>query len=1237
MRGLVGFLFSLGCGAAVVHGSSTPEPPPPPAPWVFSMLPPVAFAAPSTVYANGDGWVMAFGPVRVRVDGGTVEVAEEVTSSAIRGVGAFDGHWFFVTAMGEVFTASSPLGALSPIGTLDGRALGSVVSGSAHLAILDDRGHLFVGDASGIVRIEADGPVIDAAFATATFGGRIGADGRLLVTRGGGWDRVELPGAFTPYVVYAEGGELVVQTDGGTRFRIGEDGAVRAADAEATRLPVAGPDEAVIERAYRAASGFGSLLSSFTTDGRALALDANGRARVLPEGIELELPVAMEHMAGTWGTSFVAASDDGWVRSDGTAPFEPFAEGIDGALLFDDEGRRFVRVGRCPSEAAPSSGDEEHEADEYEADEYDEYAEAGEASDAWFVCVFEGEQRTEVNLEGVFDVLGIAGTRLYVQVEGGYLVGVDLVSGTSTVLGEIELLELAVTPDGSLLGRSPQDVWLWGSSLDAMVPVELPDDVTGGEWSLEALDARRAVARRDQRVFVTDDGGATFTEVPRAPWDLSFSPTACNAHGCLIGRTLWAPASFPAPNQPVVSIDGAATTVHGSPRRWAQREELVCDVPRRFDGHPLTGTLLAEPSPRSLYGRGWLELSGRGAFTSGAARGELGGLAEAGHFVAPVASTIPPQTLPHDMDRSAASTTVELLLATTSFAILSRSATVPRHRTTVELSDLAIDRRYETGELVIVPTRGAARVVGPNEDLVATWDTPPEVAGAMTLGEGAVVWLTQRTDLGHLGHQPDVLVVVAPDGSTTVHRFESGAVESHRVLARDEAGTPGLLVERAGEAYFLSVDGSMRGPMAPIPDQVSTPCMARVAGSIDVVSPVAVRVGFDLHSRRNASTHPTVTLSPDGSACLGEAVAPYQLGDHAVAALIVTAEPTGLVGRLTSSAGTTSPFECRMERPRELGRAVSALRLVPLAGGDVGLALMRHSLLLGTLHDGAWHLASTGDELAGSHFVLSDGGGSPIVLRIGPEATRMIPGELTPAEGVIGEARGTVLRVLPGTHELVAVRDGASGAPVRFGDRVAQAATLGPHGEGLGGIVTTCLADAGARDCQLTAIEVNGTAIGVHASTPVPGVVDGTEVVVADPSGRLGILAAVRNDERLRLEPIALDRVRPERVGPAIEGTDHEDVVALAARLGERTRVAYLDTPHGGTDASHVRVVELRRGQWWDVAPPLATLGRVAATFVGDDLVVVMAATDAVESRRLHEGAWQSLSITFPPPPAPAD
>lgn len=136
---------------------------------------------------------------------------------------------------------------------------------------------------------------------------------------------------------------------------------------------------------------------------------------------------------------------------------------------------------------------------------------------------------------------------------------------------------------------------------------------------------------------------------------------------------------------------------------------------------------------------------------------------------------------------------------------------------------------------------------------------------------------------------------------------------------------------------------------------------------------------------------------------------------------------------------------------------------------------------------------------------------------------------------------------------------------------------------------------------------------------------------MADPAGRSGVLVELRGDDhRRRLELTALDRARPERVGPPIEGTAGADVVAVAAQIGASSRVAYLDAPARSVEPSYLRVVELRRGEWWDVAPPLRTVGSVGATFVGDELVVVAISTERAESHRLRDGAWLPVTITLP-------
>lgn len=1231
-------------------------------------LPPAfAGSTPSMEERDGDGWLLAFGGARVRVEGAQTVRAEESTASPIVAGMHLGEHWVFVTDAGSVFRSDTALGPLSLVGTLEGSDLGALVSLNHRIALLDEDGVLFVGDADGMTRVETDAPVIDASFASPSFGARIGAGGDLHTTLDGGrsWARVTPPAdAGTPTTVVDHAGSLFLVTSLERSFRIAPSGAL-------TPVP-----EVVVEvnehEALDEASRSRAALLANAVDRPASELSAGshmvvfrGTALVLlPDDVELVLPPdaygTEEATISFWGETVIYDGRGGLYRSDDGAPFTPFAAGFAGSRVFlDPESDRMAVQGPCTER------------------DYD----AGREP---VVCI---ESRSSSHARPVAeleDVVGWSGGRVIVRVantSGVYtLAMLDPDTGSILPLAipdGVAVVGAHTAIDGTIWLTTAHDELLFVGAPDApfveILPPELDDETSGGEadgdetsdaeldedddastddaytddtYSDEAyadepprpdfdvvvLDRQHLIVSDRAHIWTSNDGGSSW-ELLEAEPGLEVDLERCRGRSCVLGVATWLPAgSSPLPHGRTVG--SAGTPAPGS--RDALQAQVVCDAPFRWAGHPLEAPMPDLRGPRDLLGAGWARIEGSttAGWAEGAFRAQVGGIDATGPFSFRTArADIPP--VPGIAEAPTAGVLTRLLGVTREVVVLERTRT---------------DYAHQLGDLVVAGAHFAPRALPPFIDFAATFTSAPEVQDVLPLEDGSIAVRVSQSG-GESTRRADLVFVVAPDGTFTHHTFESGVVSCERALAVDRRGLVGIVATREHRSDFIGIDGSVRALPA-LPERVAGICGAPQPDDLDVSHGTSVAVG----PYGRAPAEIVVTLHADGSACLrriltgsGSGHATILESDLARATLGAFATDGALEAATVSPDGRVGRASCRAVTARRPGYDVF-LALGRLADGSLALDLAASYEAASTavFRGGAWEASpSTGHESYGASGDLVDGASTPtaIVRTSGGEVYVFADGENVGSYGELGRVGSDVdlvtLVVADGStsYRLVARdADETEIAGLDLGARTVPQARLRRDAAGVvSGAVVVC------EDlCSLVAMEIRGATIHLGAEVPLDAAQYELPPWTLAWSGERAAVAVVvpgPSAEPSRIEVHAIDGATPVRIGPPIPASSTDvSPRALALTLEPRPRLVYVD----GTSSSsgtHVRVVELRGGVWHDVAIPWAIEGSVAAAFDGDAVMVVSSAGGilpatasdgtvmAPASARLERGVWTPVPL----------
>lgn len=1290
MRTLVRLALSVSltaaCGGSPPPASTTPPPPstsPPGVAWSFSIPVVSGWDSPDATAQDGDAWVLAYGRVRVRVSGGQTSVARDAPATDILGIVHVGERWLFVTRGGEVLAASEPLGTLSVLGAMDGQRLGSVVGWSGRLAVLDARGALYLATDDALVRVPTEGPVVDAAFTDADRGVRIDASGRVMQTSDAGahWTEVALPlDAGFPATVFPDESERVVSTDLARDFVLAADGTLRELseaeiDARFGHDSDEEPSDEVLAQARAHARIGGALRTGVSRGGRVLVADGSHHGHVVPDGPSLELPESYTPISW-WGERLVYASDGVWYESDGTSAFAPMRWQSPADAIVDPSGRRWVMRGRCPSApyAAPASSssttnDGEDEEDDEDEEESSPSEERDYDAERAMICIVEGDVSRSLAVDSLWSVVGISGDTLYVDTDsqdGMHLVAIDLATGAATVLSDAPLFGGGVTEDGVLFGNAGSDESPWrvgppGAMVELSLPGPTEQTTRDDRYQVAAIDRDHVVAALGHDVWISSDGGHTFTDppAPAARGARELSPERCGARACDLGDVIWALGDLAVlPRVSVVHAPGAPMLDRFEDgARAFPSVSVACDVPQPWSGHPFVPMLPSRHGRRSLFAGGALEITGSPStsWAEGDLAGRLSGHDGAGAFDVPIRrGRVAPVHAIEDVASSHVS--VSLLAATREVAVLFRAREGGDH---------------QQSDLVAVGPALAPTVVGPLGELALTFTYAPEPRGALTLPDGSiVVWVgVDDVSWDTQGYRADVIVHVAPDGTSSIHRFESGTVRTRRVLARDAGGHPGLLVMRDTRSDFLGLDGSVRSPLPSVPTTLDAVCGPPAPGDVDFVVEGGSEHGrVYLQAQTDApfgAATLVATLRADGSACVREGwmrVARGVVGpvneeelDFVRGPIGFAAEGGQLVGHELAADGTPSPpFACVLAEEREERYGDERLQIAPLVDGDLALALERDDeLLLGRLHGTDWDVSSVAVErdLEGSAmpWSLVRGASEPTVVRASARVTR---DGVVPDEGLLGLAGDARFVTAAATatgeegereHALTALRaDGTRAAPLEIGARIPLGVVATPLGaDTFAGLLFTAemVLDVdyftlGHAQVQRIGLGPGGLSIGAA----IPGAYGDSVLASGD---RVAWLREIHDRDAdgeslpVTLELLALDGARPARLGPVIGGSERfVEPAALAAFVDARTtRVAYLDgtTMHAPT---HVRIVELRRGAWWDVAPPLRIEGAVAAWLDATSAIVVSSEGSAA---RLVDGAWTPIPLSLPPRAPPSE
>jgi hypothetical protein len=845
----------VACGGATPHPeaivtTSTNVPATPPS---WHLYPRVGSSEAFRVFvADAGSWIGATGRTRIRIGADrTVTHAAQPLAHRVAAMAPMGDAWVIVTDAGEVFRASDALGAVSPVGTLGSAALGAVLATHARLALVDTRGRLFVGDASGIESVSSDTATIAAAFVDASFGVRVDLGGSVLRTSDGGrsWSAVADARAPTATAAWVAGTDVVVAT---------ADGALRVGAASATLVDgltpparLEAPDDV---SALVSASMSWGLSTTLTASGRGLVDVGERRYRVFP--LTADAPVIDWNEDCTslvaWGERFATSCDDGVNVTDGAGPFARFGP-ANGTPYFDWRGERYAFAASCSREHYVAGA----------------------------LCVVErdGTMRDVLIGENA-SLLGMSGDAAIVHRcddAGCGDVRVDLAHGD-----RIEPLPpgdddayVTIGPSGILVARS--DAHPWRILLDgAWTDVAAPEGTT----TLAVADATHVVATSADDAWLSDDGGRTFhaIELPSSGIGASVANNLCSPAACELGGWVWSPRDLDALMPQMAMLDGAPNVP-----AWSSVRRTIIELAARCDAPPTPPTYTPV-----LAGGGLVALTETAAhrWVSGAVRGRLRGIDDAGPFdVALHGGTVPALA----GARRGETVYRSLVGMTRQIAVLARCAN-------------------ERCDLVALPVASAPRVLGTAAVLAGAPDASVGVADAMPLPDGSLALTLVRTgpdepDGSLAAPSPTAILVVHPDGTTQVATLATGLAPALVTLARRSDGVAALLVVNGSEARLVAFDGSVSAPVPAPHGVVRDACGARRDGDVDyVAAPFVTRVEFRLGDGLPTQESAVATLHADGTSCL----AAIDAREGSGSAVIVRAIDGALVGTAIGTDASTT-------------------------------------------------------------------------------------------------------------------------------------------------------------------------------------------------------------------------------------------------------------------------------------------------------------------------------------------
>lgn len=864
---------------------------------------------------DGDSWIAARGRVRLRVDAdGSVTEGAVAFEHELFGIAHVDDAWLFVTSVGEVFTAADPLGTPRPVSALDGAGLGFVVGRRHRLAVIDGRGALWVGDGHGMTRAPSEVPIVDASFATPSFGVRIALSGRLARTSDGGatWTELATPDGVHPYEVTDTGDAILVRAaPREQRFLVHATGEVEAIAAEPSLdHPVLPAAAAEAIAAHEEVPHQHRLAAQPTPSGRALLFAGRHELRRTPDGATTQVPPDCVPEIDTVGERFLMRCEGLNLVSDGASEWVPL--GPRGELVVGDDLSVYVLRGTCASHRAPSGNGEGDDGEP-------EGGEVLERPDV--VCVHDVHGERDVEFETEVRPVALVGNRLVLDEGGAIPVVVELDAGDARTA--VDVFEgapassiVATGPGGAMALEAPAQQadgphrargvhrgearrFAMGT-LGAMHELVLPEHA----WNLWPLDARHAIAGgAPDAAWITSDGGASFARVGTPSGfvipHVADRPTPqlearCGPVSCSFWDWSWSSVPLDDVLPPLARIEGAGADA--SRRERPAFVEIECDL-ASADAPDADEALLVASS-------GWLSLrAAAGArWTGGRVAGRIGGIDVEGRpFTASLrGGSVADFALAHGEE-----VRIDILAVTPAQAVLRRCDGYG--------DDASCD-------LVSLGTHRAPVVSGRLDTLADTFHASSTILGVLPRSDGGVVVHVSSADRTRVP-PTDVVLEIAPDGTLTPHLLLVGWAPSYRALARDATGALGVLLVRGDEARFVGLDGTV-GPARPAPPPVlDRVCGDRASDDLDFVAPIGLGLAQVLLLRpdgtmeSSANAPVLATLATDGSACIRE-VHTRGTGGPLPGALSAQAEHGALVPHVAAPRRAATPItSCR---PHEL-------------------------------------------------------------------------------------------------------------------------------------------------------------------------------------------------------------------------------------------------------------------------------------------------------------------------------
>lgn len=489
----ISLVFAVGCGGAPPPPVVTvaPEAPPPEPGYAWFVPDPHG----PMLRVDPEGDLVLGANFRARL-GDPVEIADQVTSRALRAAVRLDDGWLFVDEAGALLRADDFLGPLALVGYLPPHA---VLRPSRGRLVAQERGRLLTTAGRRTPAPSSfDGLVLEATFHDGDHGALIAGDGALLRTADGGrsWTPVSLgPGEVALRVAPTDDGVHFATTD-----RVGHlrpDGAIEEA---ATPHPFNGLPARLSPRQTRSVRRAiwsrhprlaaielvpvaDRLIEGDVSSGRVAAFDA-ASGRRLPDVV---LPAAGPCLLEPWGDGVAArCPPDGALfhSADGVAFRRvPIRGGAGSSATFSPFSALAVREGRC---------DDPH-ADRRTA-----------------LCVFTADGAARTVERDASEIDDLQGTTALLDGSERWTL-LDLETGLTRAI---------VAPDDAAIDRA----WLVGDGTvlavtggdrprllagpgHALAPLHTPGDGIGAAL----LGARDGFAVTPQAFHVTRDGGGRWT------------------------------------------------------------------------------------------------------------------------------------------------------------------------------------------------------------------------------------------------------------------------------------------------------------------------------------------------------------------------------------------------------------------------------------------------------------------------------------------------------------------------------------------------------------------------------------------------------------------------------------------------------------------------------------------------------------------------------------------------------